>query len=69
MFIRSLYTLYCGSLVVDKGNIITYRIDTGMKVGIPVFAYLIRTNGGNILFDSGIDHDDISYLLSIGKEV
>ena len=69
MFIRSLYTLYCGSLAVDKGNIITYRIDTGIKVEIPVFAYLIRTNGGNILFDSGIDHDDISYLLSIGKEV
>ena len=69
MSIRSLYKLYCGSILSDKGSILTYRVDVGKKVEIPIFAYLIKTEEGNILFDSGIDHDDIPYLISIGKEL
>ncbi len=66
---RSLYVLYCGSILSDKGNVLTYRVDVGKKVEIPVSAYLIRAEGGNILFDTGVDHDDFSYLTSIGKEL
>ena len=69
MSVKSLSVLYCGSLVVDKGSGITYRVDVGLKVKIPVLAYLIKTDEGNILFDCGIDHDDIPYLLSMGKEL
>jgi len=62
--------LYCGlGVEIDKGNVLTYRVDVGMKVKIPFLAYLIRTDKGNILFDSGIDHDDLPYMTSIGKEV
>ncbi len=69
MSVRSLYVLNCGSIFIDKGNGLTYQVDVGKKVEIPVSAYLIRTEEGNILFDSGIDHDDIPYLTSIGKEL
>lgn len=69
MLVKSLYVLYCGSVVADKGNVLTYRVDAGKRVEIPIFAYLIRTGEGNILFDSGVDPDDFPYLLSIGKEL
>ena len=69
MSVRSLYVLDCGSILMDKGNSLTYRVDVGKKVEIPVSAYLIRTEEGNILFDSGVDHDDLPYLTSIGKEL
>ncbi len=70
MSVKSLQVLYCGlGVEIDKGNVITYRVDVGMKVEIPFLVYLIRTDEGNILFDSGIDHNDLPHLLSIGKEV
>ncbi len=69
MSVRSLYVLYCGSMLSDKGNILTYRVDIGKKVEIPISVYLIRTEEGNILVDSAVDHDDFPYLTSIGKEL
>ncbi|MFC1977687.1 N-acyl homoserine lactonase family protein [Chloroflexota bacterium] len=69
MFARSLYVLYCGSILSDKGNVLTYRLDVGKKVEIAISAYLIKTEEGNILFDTGVDHDDFPYLQSIGKEL
>ena len=69
MSVKSLHVLYCGSLVVDKGTVQTYHVDVGKIVEMPIFAYLIRTEEGNILFDSGIDHDDLPFLSSIGKKI
>ena len=69
MSVKSLYMLYCGSLVVDKGNVLNYLVSAGKRVEIPIFTYLIRTDEGNILFDSGVDPDDFPFLLSEGKEL
>lgn len=69
MSVKSLYVLYCGSIVVDKGNVMTFHVDVGKRVEVPVFDYLIRTDEGNIMFDTGINHDDSPYLTSIGKEL
>ncbi len=69
MFARSLFVLDCGSIFSDKGNVLTYRVDVGKKVEIPVSAYLIRSEKESLLFDTGIDHDDCAYLTSMGKEI
>jgi len=69
MSVRSLYVLHCGSILADKGSVLTYRVDVGKKVEIPVCAYLIKTEEGNILFDTGVDHDDFACLTSMGKEL
>ena len=68
MLVNSLYVLYCGSIFSDKGSVLTYRVDIGKQVEISISVYLIRTEEGNLLFDAGIDHDDIPYMMSIGKE-
>ncbi len=69
MFARSLSVLHCGSIFSDKGSVLTYRVDVGKKVEIPVCSYLIRSEQGNLLFDAGVDHSDAPYLTSIGKEL
>ena len=69
MFVKSLHVLYCGSLVVDKGAVQTYHVDVGKIVETPIFAYLISTEEGNILLDSGVNHDDFPFLLSRGKKI
>ena len=68
MSVKSLYVLYCGSILSDKGSVLTYRVDIGKQVEITIAVYLIKTEEGNILFDTGIDHDDIPYMMSMGKE-
>lgn len=69
MLAKSLYVLNCGSISSDKGNVLTYGVDVGKKVEIALSAYLIKTEEGNILFDTAVDHDDFPYLQSIGKEL
>ncbi len=69
MSVKSLHVLYCGSLVLDKGSVLTYQVDIGKRVEVPILSYLIMTEEGNILFDTGVDHDDFPYLQSIGKEL
>lgn len=69
MFAKSLYVLKCGSIFCDKGNVMTYGVDVGKKVEIPVLVYLIRWGKENLLFDAGIDYDDCAYLKSSGKEI
>lgn len=66
---KTLTVLYGGSTAVDKGAVLTYRVDVGKKFEVAFLAYLIKTDKGNILFDSGIDHDDIPYLLSTGRHL
>jgi glyoxylase-like metal-dependent hydrolase (beta-lactamase superfamily II) len=39
---------------VDKG-IITYRVDMGKRVEIPVVMALVNSDDGNILFDTGLN--------------
>ena len=69
MVAERLDILYCGSLMVDKGGVITYHVDNGKIVEVPVLTCLIRTEKGNLLFDSGINHDDCPSLLSLGKKI
>ena len=69
MVAKRLDILYCGSLIVDKGGVLTYHVDNGKIVEMPVLTYLIRTEYGNILFDSGLNHDDFPSLLSLGKNL
>lgn len=59
MSVKSLHILYCGSLVLDKGSMLTYQVDVGKSVEVPILAYLIKTDEGNVLFDTGVDHDDL----------
>lgn len=51
---KALYLLPCGELELDK-SIITYRVDMGKMVRIPVIAALIETDEGWILFDTGLN--------------
>jgi len=66
--VRCLFTIYCGCTTVDKG-ILTYHVDVGKMFDIRFSTFLIKTDKGNILFDSGIDHDDIPHMLSTGKKL
>ncbi|MFC1978169.1 N-acyl homoserine lactonase family protein [Chloroflexota bacterium] len=59
MPVKSLHVLNCGSLVLDKGSVLTYQVDMGKKVEVPILSYLIKTDEGNILFDTGVDYDDL----------
>jgi N-acyl homoserine lactone hydrolase len=54
MAVNGLYLLGAGVAEVDKG-IITYRIDMGKKVKIPFIVALVKTDDGNILFDTGLN--------------
>lgn len=69
MSVQSLYVLYCGSAIADKGMTFTYRVDVGVKVRTPFLAFLIKTDDGYVLCDSGIDPDDIPNMLRLGKEL
>jgi N-acyl homoserine lactone hydrolase len=54
MSVTGLYFFHCGNLELDK-SMITYRLDMGRKIQIPVFASLIETTDGFILFDTGLN--------------
>ena len=58
MSVKSLYMLPGGMLELDKG-VITYRVDSGKKVKIPVIMTLVETSDGNILFDTGLNPDGL----------
>jgi N-acyl homoserine lactone hydrolase len=68
-FARSLFTLDCGSIIVDKGVVLTDKIDIGKKVEVPVRAFLIKSENENLLFDSGIDFDDKELLVALGTDI
>jgi N-acyl homoserine lactone hydrolase len=69
MFAQSLTALDCGSIFVDKGNVLTSRVDVGMRVEVPIFAFLIRSEKENLLFDAGVDLSDHDLLIPWGKEI
>ncbi len=54
MGVSGLYLLSAGVLEADKG-VLTYRVDMGKKIRIPVMMALVRTDDGNILFDTGMN--------------
>ena len=54
MGVNGMYLLGAGLLEVDKG-ILTYRVDMGKKTRIPVMMVLLRTDDGDILFDTGLN--------------
>ena len=58
MGVRKLYVLPGGYITLDKG-ILTYETDMGEKVLIPVCTYLIVTDEGNILVDTGLNPDGV----------
>ncbi len=65
---KRLYVFFCGYSVTDKGGVLTYRVDVGKRIEVPFLTYLIQTDNGNILFDSGIDHEDLPYMKSTGRQ-
>ena len=65
---KNLYAFYCGSTLSDKGPL-TYHVDQGKIIEVHFAAFLIKTDEGNVLFDSGIDHEDIPYLLTTGRKL
>jgi len=69
MFAQGLFALDCGSIYVDKGNVLTYRVDVGKKVEVPIFAFLIKSEKENLLFDTGVDLDDHDFLTPLGKDI
>ena len=54
MGVNGMYLLHAGVLKADKG-VLTYRVDMGKKIRIPVMMVLVRTDDGNILFDTGMN--------------
>lgn len=68
MAVKSLEILYCGSGYVDKG-VLTYHVDSGKIVEVPYMCFLIRTDDGNVLFDTGFNPDDIAKLKSMGRRL
>jgi len=69
LFARSLFTLDCGSIIVDKGGVLTDNIDAGEKVEVPMHAFLIKSEKENLLFDAGIDFDDRELLAAFGTNI
>ena len=49
-----MYLLPGGFLELDKG-LLTYRVDMGKKVKIPIIVCLLVTEDGNVLFDTGLN--------------
>jgi len=62
MFTHKVFPLNCGTIIVDKGAVLTCGVGTGEKVAVPMFAFLIRSENGNLLFDAGVDPDDQAFL-------
>ena len=58
MAANGLYLLPGGTLEVDKG-ILTYQVDMGKKVKIPIIMALVETDDGNILFDTGLNPEGL----------
>jgi len=69
MFAQGLYALDCGSIFVDKGNVLTSGVDVGKKIEVPVFVFLIKSEEGSLLFDTGIDLNDHAFLTPLGKDI
>ncbi len=65
---KQLYVFYCGMAKSDKGTL-TYHVDKGKIIDVNFSAYLIKTDQGNVLFEAGIDHEDIPYLLTTGRKL
>jgi N-acyl homoserine lactone hydrolase len=64
MSVNGLYLFPGGRIKVDK-SVITYRIDMGKEIEIPVIMALLDTSDGIILYDTGLDpeglEDPINY--------
>lgn len=69
VFAQGLYALDCGSIFVDKGNVLTSGVDVGKKIEVPVFAFLIKSEEENLLFNTGIDPNDHAFLTPLGKGI
>jgi N-acyl homoserine lactone hydrolase len=65
MAIKSMQVLYLGSSYWDKGKF-TYRVDDGKMVENSFLSYLIRSDEGNILVDTGWHPDDMAQRISTG---
>jgi N-acyl homoserine lactone hydrolase len=56
-----LYLLNLGRCEVDKGRVLTPGSDDGVRITIPVVAYLIETDAGQrILVDSGMNRKQVA---------
>jgi len=66
--IKSLHVLHCGSQPTDKGAVLTYRVDLGKIVETPMRSFLIKTDEGNILFDTGISPEIVESLRALGRQ-
>ena len=69
MGVNGMYLLSAGLIEIDKG-VLTYRVDMGKKVKIPVIMALVKTDDGNILFDTGMNPYALQDPVGIyGKEI
>jgi len=66
--VKSLHVLHLGSNLTDKGAVMTYRVDMGKIVDVPMRSFLIKMDEGNILFDAGISPKTIDYKRALGKQ-
>ncbi len=64
MKVRSLEILYNGIGVVDQ-SVLTYHTGAGKLVEVCYLVFLIRTDAGNILFDTGFNPADMGFLKSV----
>ncbi len=54
MGVNGLYLLSGGVCEIEK-SLFTYRLDFGKKIRIPIMIVLLKTDDGNILFDTGLN--------------
>lgn len=68
-FARGLFALDCGSIFINKDVALASNPRTGESVEVPMFAFLIKLEEGNLLFDAGIDQDDRAFFAPWGKAI
>jgi N-acyl homoserine lactone hydrolase len=67
MATQGLYLFPAGINEIDKG-LLTYRVDMGKKVRVPIMMALVKTDDGNILFDTGLNPDGLRDPIKIWGE-
>lgn len=65
---KELYVLHNGFLFLDK-SLLTVGHGMGTQVKIPILSYLVKTDEGNVLFDTGFSPTILAQLAEMTVEV
>jgi glyoxylase-like metal-dependent hydrolase (beta-lactamase superfamily II) len=67
-----IYPIQCATVTIPK-EALTYRLDRGTDVAIPIFVFLISStdpdDDTHVLVDAGVKHADSDYITERGKTI